>query len=159
MTLGTISPLLDGQAPRVGAGRVASTEAGWMLTWPIENGSAKRFVVRITPQSDPGVIHVEAMLDEVAAAARVDSIGVRFGAAAARRYLRNGYTSWDGSSFVEVEGGEEAVGHAVTALVSGEGDVAVIGFLRHDRFQTRFRFAGAQGRLSVDVETLVDRVA
>jgi hypothetical protein len=159
MTLGPIVPLLDGEAPRVGAGRVASTEAGWIVTWPIESGIAKRFVVRITPQSDPGVIHVEAVIEEVDAAARVDAIGVRFGAVAARRYLRNGYTSWDGSSFVDLETLDGKVGHAVTALVSGDRDVTVLGFLRHDRFQTRFRFSTANDALSVDVETLVDRVA
>jgi alpha-galactosidase len=159
MALGPIAPLVDGETPRVGAGRVASTEAGWNVTWPIEKGLAKRFVVRITPQSDAGVVHVEAVMEAVDAGARVDSIGLRFGAVAARRYLRNGYTSWDGSSFVDGAAPDGKAGHAVTALVSGGGDVTVLGFLRHDRFQSRFRFSTASDALSVDVETLVDRVA
>ena len=35
----------------------------------------------------------------------------------------------------------------------------MLGFLRHDRFQTRLRFALTNGSLSIDVETLTDGVA
>ncbi len=44
----------------------------------------------------------------------------------------------------------------MTALVSEAGETAVLGFLRHDRFQSRFRFAFAEGPLTIDVETLID---
>ncbi|MGH8309399.1 MAG: glycoside hydrolase family 36 protein, partial [Steroidobacteraceae bacterium] len=93
-------------------------------------------------------------------------IGLRIGNAAnVLRYLRNGYTSWDGSYFIELDAARGVVeadprsltGHAVTALLSDTGTTAVLGFLRHDRFQSRFRFAFAAGPLSIDVETLIDR--
>jgi alpha-galactosidase len=95
----------------------------------------------------------------------VDSLGLRIGRAAnVVRYLRNGYTSWDGSYFVELDSARgiidadptAVIGHAMTALVSDAGEVAVLGFLRHDRFQSRLRFAFAAGPLTIDVETLID---
>jgi hypothetical protein len=97
----------------------------------------------------------------------IDSLGLRVGRATnVLRYLRNGYMSWDGSYFVEPDSGRGVVdadpgaltGHAVTALVARSGATAVLGFLRHDRFQSRFRFAFAEGPLSIDVETLIDQV-
>ena len=36
--------------------------------------------------------------------------------------------------------------------------MAVLGFLRHDRFQSRLRFDFAAGPLAVEVETLIDGV-
>ena len=93
------------------------------------------------------------------------SVGVRLHAGRVRRYLRNGYHSWDGSWFElpgtrasgEPHGKEPDIGFAVTALLSIEGAGAqVIGFARHDRFQTRFRFHGDADAMAIDVETLLD---
>ena len=99
---------------------------------------------------------------------RPDSIGLRFGdVTGVRHYLRNGYQSWDGSFLVAPgtppgdgpPGKAPTLGFAMTALVPASGELtAVLGFTRHDRFQSRFRYGGTVERLAFDVETLWDRV-
>src|SRR5918993_61906 len=97
----------------------------------------------------------------------VDGFGFRIGGIeGVRAYLRSGYFSWDGSFYVAPSAlsaldanPKLATGYAMTQLLPerGEGG-AVLGFLRHDRFQHRFRFAPAGSRLTIDVETLWDRI-
>jgi alpha-galactosidase len=137
------APLIDGAVPACAGPQLAENHDGWTLTWSI--GSAQRFVVEI--ESEPLTLRIA--LDGVAGGS-VDSLGVRIGRAAnVVRYLRNGYTSWDGSYFVELDSARgiiaadptAVIGYAMTALVSDGGETAVLGFLRHDRFQSRFRFA------------------
>lgn len=94
------------------------------------------------------------------------SIGVRLRARGVRQYLRNGYMSWDGSYFVdpraarEVAGADPSIssGYAMTALLPAGRGALVIGFVRHDRFQSSFRFALDGEDLVLDIETLLDRV-
>ena len=95
----------------------------------------------------------------------LDSIGIRFGTVTGvRRYLRHGYQSWDGSFFVApgTPAGDgpplkaPTLGYAATALLPSEGGALVLGFLRHDRFQTRFRFGGMAEAMTFDAETLLD---
>ena len=92
----------------------------------------------------------------------LDSLGLRLNYDGARLYLRNGYHSWDGSFFVVPgtptgdgpPGKAPTLGFAMTALLPAYGEGAlVLGFERHDRFQTRFRY----GEGTIDVETLLDR--
>ena len=101
---------------------------------------------------------------KVRASRAASSLGVRFGSVTgARGYLRNGYHSWDGSFFVapgtkatdEPPGKEPDRGFAMTALLSKTGAV-VIGFERHDRFQSRFRFGGTPQQMTIAAETLLD---
>lgn len=96
---------------------------------------------------------------------RIGSIGLRLTARGARKYLRSGYTSWDGSFFVDAQAAATGRpdprltgGHAMTALlpVTGRG-AAIVGFLRHDRFQTRLTFIPGEP-LAIDLETLIDGV-
>ena len=151
------APLIDGAVPACEGPQIAKSGSGWTLTWSI---GAQRFVVEI--ETDPMTLKIAL---EGVAGGSVDSLGLRIGRAAnVVRYLRNGYTSWDGSYFVELDSARgiiaadptAVVGYAMTALVSEAGETAVLGFLRHDRFQSRFRFAFADGPLSIDVETLID---
>ena len=95
----------------------------------------------------------------------IDAIGVRVRARGARRYLRSGYTSWDGSFFVDVEAARSADsddrrtnGFAMTALLAEGHGAVVVGFLRHDRFQSRLRFSVEGEDLWIDLDTLIDRV-
>jgi hypothetical protein len=91
---------------------------------------------------------------------------LRIGRAAnVRQYLRNGYISWDGCYFVEPESAREVIaadptlteGYAATALLPrGQDGAVVLGFLRHDTYQSRFRFHFQDGTLAIDVETLID---
>ncbi len=98
---------------------------------------------------------------------RVDSFGLRFERIEnLRAYLRNGYYSWDGSSFVEPEGLQQweeyerrpETGYAMTQLLprNGGGSV-VLGFERHDRFQQAFSFGTHSSPPSLTVLTLWDR--
>ena len=85
----------------------------------------------------------------------IEFIGLRIGRAnPVLRYLRNGYTSWDGSYFIELDSARGVVtadtgaltGHAVTALVARDGAAAVLGFLRHDRFRAASASSSRTGR-------------
>ena len=80
----------------------------------------------------------------------LDSFGLQFQEIEnLRAYLRNGYTSWDGSAYVDVEaladfGPHETrpeTGYAMTQLLPRQGEnCLVLGFDRHDRFQHTFTF-------------------
>jgi alpha-galactosidase len=91
------------------------------------------------------------------------SITLRLRVTGAERFLRNGYHSWDGSWFVETAAladaksdGAERTGFAVTALPRADGGVVIIGFERHDRFQSRLGFASEGDTLTMTAETLTD---
>lgn len=161
--LSKFAPLIDGEVPVCGAPEHETTADGWAMSWAIAGGS--RFTLSaeraLGAPGDAWVLNIA--LD--GATATIQSLGLRFARAGnVVRYLRNGYTSWDGSYFVEIANARPLVtqdpgalvGYAVTALVSEQGGVAVLGFLRHDQFQNRFRFAIANDPLSLDAETLLD---
>lgn len=163
-----LSPLIDGETPALGTADVAAADGGWTITWPLEDGRGERFILAITRLEDSDALALDLALEGARAGSSIDSIGLRVGRAAnVLRYLRNGYMSWDGSFFIEPDSARGVVevdprasmGHAMTALVSRNAEAAVLGFLRHDRFQSRFRFAFSNGPLSIDVETLIDGVA
>jgi alpha-galactosidase len=140
--LGGIVPLIDGEPAQA------------RFAFGIErDGDRLRLLVRV---------------DGLEPGRAIDSIGIRFEqVSGVGRYLRHGYQSWDGSFFVEpgtLPGDEPplkspALGYATTALVPREGQGAVVlGFTRHDRFQSRFRFGGTAEAPTISVETLWDRV-
>lgn len=96
----------------------------------------------------------------------LDSFGIRFDRIEnARAYLRNGYFSWDGSFYVDVEGAAAIPsapglekGYAVTQLLPFfSGGSVIVGFDRHDRFQQIFTFDTHQHPLALTIETLWDR--
>jgi alpha-galactosidase len=148
-------PLLDGVVPPHGAPEVS--EDG--IVWPLTGGG--RIVLSLGAGETTSFDVSAEGIDHP-----IDSLGLRFeGIAGVRKYLRNGYQSWDGSYFVApgTPPGDgppakaPTLGFAMTALLP-EGDGALLlGFDRHDRFQTRFRFGGTAEALSIDVETLLDR--
>ncbi|MGH8237441.1 MAG: glycoside hydrolase family 36 protein, partial [Steroidobacteraceae bacterium] len=165
--LSELAPLIDGQVPECGPAAVATTPDGWTVTWLIA-GAGERVVLAIVALADADGLMLDLALEGAQPGSSIDSLGLRIGAAAnVLRYLRNGYMSWDGSFFIEPDSARGVVerdprsmhGHAMTALLSRTGDTAVLGFLRHDRFQSSFRFAFAAGPLSIEVETLIDQVA
>jgi alpha-galactosidase len=162
MSLGGIEPLING-APAPTAGR-SQDERG--LTWKLAGAFAgARLTLRI--EAAEGRLRLLVELAGLSPDRIVDSLGLRFHTVVGvGRYLRNGYQSWDGSFFARP--GEAAVddnparsprlGFAVTALTPRSGDgCLVLGFTRHDRFQSRFRFAGDADEMALDVETLWDR--
>ena len=159
--LGELAPLVDGAVPPCGAPELEADGSVRRVAWRLAGG--ERFELEIAGE---GEILIDCTLRGFAGERRPEALGLRFGRVGnLRRYLRNGYTSWDGSYFVEplsaraVAAADAAIlsGHAATALVSWQGDAAVLGFLRHDRFQSRLRF-GLDGPVALDVETLLDRV-
>jgi alpha-galactosidase len=155
--LGGIVPLVDGAVPELGAAVVGDRS----VSWPLARGQA---VLEVQP-GDP--LRLRFRLEGVTGP--IDSLGLRFGAiSGVGRYLRNGYQSWDGSFFVApgTPAGDgppakaPTLGFAMTALLPAVGDGAVVlGFTRHDRFQSRLRFGGTAATLAIDIETLRDRVA
>jgi alpha-galactosidase len=133
------------------------------------NGEPSARPFDLDVREDAGRLRIAVALSGLAADEAIDSIGLRFARIdGVGRYLRHGYQSWDGSFFVEpgTPPGDgpplkaPTLGYAATALLprTGEGAV-VLGFTRHDRFQSRFRFGGTADAPTIDVDTLWDRVA
>ena len=97
----------------------------------------------------------------------LDSFGLRFQQIEnLRAYLRNGYTSWDGSSYVDVDGLADfgldeirpEIGYAMTQLLPRyRGNPLLLGFDRHDRFQQVFKFDTTQCPPALTVLTLWDQ--
>lgn len=153
--LGDVQPLLDGTVPVCSAASLANG-----IEWTLEDGS-----VIVLTVSEGDVARLDVAASGLAEAPL--SLGLRIGAVrGVRRYLRNGYHSWDGSFFADPgtpagdapPGKEPTLGFAMTALVPAEEQGAVVlGFDRHDRFQNRFRFGGDAAAMTIDVETLLDR--
>ncbi|HKP33332.1 MAG TPA: glycoside hydrolase family 36 protein, partial [Sphingomicrobium sp.] len=156
--LGNIQPLINGEVATDAPPEVDGNAVRWQLgegvaILEIETSQIVRFQLRVEglPEERP-----------------IDSLGLRFGRIdGIRAYLRNGYQSWDGSFFVEpgTPAGDgppakaPTLGFAMTALLPRDGPGAfVLGFSRHDRFQSRFRFGGTAAAPTVDVETLWDFV-
>jgi len=151
--LGELQPIVDGQ-PLNAAPEVVAGADGWTLSWGT-------FTLRLQLRDE--TVRLELSLESAPADLRPHTFGIRIGCAeGVTRYLKNGYTSWDGSYFLEPglePGPEAATGYAMTAFLSRSNQTVVLGFLRHDRFQNRFRFSQSNGSLQLDVETLTDAVA
>jgi alpha-galactosidase len=94
----------------------------------------------------------------------LDSFGLAFiGLTNLRAFLRMGYYSWDGASYIEPETAPpHAVlqGYAMTQFLSRshQGSV-IVGFDRHDRFQHTFTIMGGGAPHTLIIETLWDRKA
>lgn len=153
--LGDLAPMIDGVVP---AYRLQRADAAG-IEWSLEDGS--RFTLALAGDT------FTLALSGFSGDRRLAAIGIRIGSAAnVRQYLRNGYMSWDGSYFVEPEAAREVAksdtalthGYAATALLPQTGNgVVVLGFLRHDRYQSQFTFDFSEGPLALTVETLIDR--
>lgn len=113
--------------------------------------------------ADGDAIRIGAKLADLSGTPQ--SLGLRFAVTGVQRYLRNGYHSWDGSWFetpgaratTEPAGKARDIGFAMTAFTANSAGAVVLGYERHDRFQTKFRFSGDADTLIVDAETLLDR--
>lgn len=142
--------------------------AGWR---PRANGRALAATWRPTArgfaaETEPGTFELETRRESgqplrarwhfrPAAAAAVASFGCEMAVSGHRAFLRQGYFSWDGSSFIcpgEAAGREPVRGYAMTQLLAATAARGlVLGFERHDRFQHTFTFAEAGARLEVDI--------
>ena len=157
LSLGGISPLIDGAVPEHGPPEVSEHRIAWRLPGG-----------RATLDIEQGTEGTRLRLRIDGLGRSPDSIGLRFSKVeGVRHYLRNGYQSWDGSYFVApgTPPGDgppakaPTLGFAMTALLPEVGEGAVLlGFTRQDRFQNRLRFGGTPDRLLIDIETLWDRV-
>jgi alpha-galactosidase len=153
--LSQLAPLIDGAVPDHAAPEADANGA----VWPLADGG--RFEMRLSGSE------IRLSLSGFSGTLRLAALGLRIGSAGnVRQYLRNGYMSWDGSYFVEPEAARDVVaadpliasGYAATALLPhGAGGAVILGFLRHDTYQSRFAFDFAAGGLAIDVETLIDR--
>ncbi|MFL5296645.1 MAG: glycoside hydrolase family 36 protein [Phenylobacterium sp.] len=162
LSLGGLQPLIDGE-PVAAETRVV-TPTG--VAWRLKGGFAGVCVDLAISASEEG-LQLAISLSGLDPARTIDSVGLRFAAVeGVARYLRNGYQSWDGSFFVEpgepvaddIPARSPRAGFAFTALALKDGPGAVVlGFTRHDRFQSRFRFGDEADAFSLDVETLWDR--
>ncbi|WP_158266301.1 glycoside hydrolase family 36 protein [Allosphingosinicella deserti] len=151
-------PLIDGSVPAHDGGRQEEGRTIWTLA---EGGRIFLDIV-----ADDDAVRIDLRVEGLGRP--LDSLGLRFeGIGGVRRYLRNGYQSWDGSWFVEpgTPPGDgpaakaPTLGFAMTAFLptGGSAGAIVLGADRHDRYQTRFRFAGTADLMRMDVETVLDR--
>lgn len=149
-------PLLNGAVP---AHEGAEVEGG-RTVWRLRDGG--RIVLEIADEGDS--VRLDLRAEDVADP--LDALGLRLaGVKCVRRYLRNGYQSWDGSWFVEpgTPAGDgpankvPTLGFAMTALLPHGPGAVVLGADRQDRFQTRLRFGGTAEAMHLDIETLLDR--
>lgn len=155
MVFDAVEPLIDGQVCEI----LRREERRDGCLWHLPDGA----VVRLTiTQGD--VTRLQVALEN--SALNPLSLGLRVGISGVRSYLRNGYQSWDGSFFVAPgtptgdgpPGKAPTLGFAMTALLPvGDRGALVIGFERHDRYQSRFRFGGTPDRMTIDIETLLDQ--
>lgn len=159
ISLENIEPLIDGEAPTCSPPEV---EDG-AVSWKLETGRA---ILEVEPGEAP---RLRFRLEGIPTDRTVNSLGLRFGSIdGVRLYLRNGYQSWDGSFFVEpgTSAGDgppakaPTLGFAMTALLPAANIGAlVLGFTRHDRFQTQFDFGASPDNPFFDVQILWDRVS
>jgi len=153
IALSLVSPLLDDEIPSCRL----TDHSDNVIRWDLDEGGC----INLATNEIDGVTSLSISVDGVDK--KLMSLGLRFAAKGVQRYLRNGYHSWDGSYFVEPgtaagDGPPEkapTLGFAMTSLVSEAGAV-VLGFDRHDRFQTSFHFGGNNDEMIVDVVTLLD---
>jgi alpha-galactosidase len=171
--LSNIRPAFDGRQLDCNEPEIHTSEDGWTLVWSVEpdgktDGTVRVITLHIIRLTQDQGLRLELAWESVDPDVRLQSIGLRIGRAeGVLRYLRNGYTSWDGSYFVEpdavraetAEDSPALTGYAMTALLGNTEEACVLGFLRHDRFQNRLRFGFSDGPLSIAVETLTDGVA
>ena len=158
IVLAGLEPLIDGVVPPHEPPAIDGSSVSWKLdqgnvVLGVESGERPR--LRLT-------------LEGIPAGRQIESLGLRFGTVeGVRLYLRNGYQSWDGSFLVEPgtppgkgpPAKAPTLGFAMTALLPESGSGAlVLGYSRHDRFQSRFRFGGSTTAPMIDVETLRDHV-
>lgn len=146
VSLGKISPVING---------ISSYEINPDGTYRFPTG--ERFGIEISESE--GKLALKYWLEN--SNSELASFGIRFeGLGNLRGFLQNGYFSWDGSAYIELETDDmnnPYKGYAMTQLLPrfGQGSV-VIGFDRHDRFQHTFTFDVHQAPLTLTIETLWD---
>jgi alpha-galactosidase len=125
------------------------------------------FGIRAFSPDQYGRVWLSYWVEELPEEMVLDSFGFRFERVEnLRAYLCNGYTSWDGSFYVQPEAmndfGESEprpeTGYAMTQLLPhGQPGSVVIGFNRHDRFQQTFTFDTRRQPTALTIQTLWDR--
>jgi len=158
VTLRGGAPLVNGRLLEVSGAQVSHLEEGFIVRWQGKDGLVFE-VEAHNPAGDESAGWLRCRLQGWPGSEPLDSFGLHFAAVEnAGAYLRQGYHSWDGSSYVDPESQDEVVrGYAMTQFLPRYGaGTALLGFERHDRFQQTFTFYPHQP-LALGVETLWDR--
>lgn len=126
---------------------IENTPARLELGCTIEVG---RFGLELIGEAENGRFWLCYWLEDLPEDLVLDSFGIRFAAVEnMRAYLRQGYTSWDGSSYVQPEAMKDfahgephpETGYAMTQILPRNGrGCLILGFDRHDRYQQTFTF-------------------
>lgn len=120
---------------------------------------AGKTTMGIAVQTEGEICWLRVWLDALPVDFQLRSFGLRFELnGSLRAFLRNGYFSWDGSYYVQLDQPVERVqGYAMTQLLPLEGAGSVVlGFERHDRFQTTFTLELRGEGSALSIETLWD---
>ena len=93
----------------------------------------------------------------------LNSFGINFRSIhGIRSILRNGYHSWDSSSYITIKSDVklDLTGYAMTQLIPELIDGSlVIGFDRHDQFQHTFTFSQVGDNIDLSIEEIWDQIA
>ncbi|MDX1416001.1 MAG: glycoside hydrolase family 36 protein [Candidatus Promineifilaceae bacterium] len=126
-----------------------------------------RFGLELVEENERDRLWLRYWLEDFPKDQTLDSFGLQIAAVDnLRAYLRQGYTSWDGSYYVQPDamidfGADEprpATGYAMTQILPRNGrGCLIIGFDRHDRYQQTFAFDTRQQPCSLMVQTWWDR--
>ncbi|MBI5300493.1 MAG: alpha-galactosidase [Chloroflexi bacterium] len=164
ISLSGLRPVVNGVALNDAPVQVVHNDArGSELNFSLPDGA---FGVEVTRENESRV-WLRYWIANPSQNFALDSFGIRFAQIEnLRAYLRNGYTSWDGSFYVEpdaLRAWEEyetrpETGFAMTQLVPRSGASSVIlGFDRHERFQHTFTFDTRSSPTALTIQTLWDR--
>lgn len=151
----------------IGLGAVLPVINGTLITGVMWHAAGEgRYVC---PLPVAGTFHINAdhsdklsyAIADLPADFTLDSFGIAFtGLTNLRAFLRMGYFSWDGASYIEPETAPpgQIQGYALTQLLPrfGVGSL-VIGFERHDRFQHTFTLDNRATPYTLIITTLWDR--
>jgi alpha-galactosidase len=171
LALHGLTPLINGQPQAAWDGEWCTASgrierSGPLSSGPLVNGTAFGVLFEENPES--GSWKVQYWLEGFPTEQDLDSFGLRFEHIdGVHAFLQSGYTSWDGSAYIDpqeilaAEPGKEApaVGYALTQLLPKEGPSLLAGFEHHDRFQHTFTFHSHAGGLALSIMTLWDRKA
>lgn len=124
-------------------------------------------MVELRIVQDGEMIAVQITVRDLPEGFQLDSFGLHFQRVEnLRAYLRSGYHSWDGSSYVQ-PGNLPAEWHDRASLETGYtftqllaqlgGETAILGFDRHDRFQTNFIWDTQKSPAALTILTYWDR--
>lgn len=146
--------------------KIQPDKSGFSITYLLPYLNNIEFTVNVHQEESTDRITINYQLEGISPSFSLLSFGISFeNIENVRSYLKSGYYSWDGSSFIDVESMNDFeeyedrnhIGYAMTELIPLRGSQnLVIGFERNEEFQHVFQFNTDKAPFSLTIETLWD---